>query len=317
MENTLRTWAASRGYQVACAPAAVLDLVRADLERRLEAGEIEADFASTNLAFEFPPAAGSWLRAVVVVAMPRPAHVIRFACSGRLVDAIMPPTYERYRRTFEDVRTDLGSALSAWRVEQLNVPLKALASRVGLVRYGRNNLAYAPHIGSYLQLLAYGTDAALVQAEGWAPAEPRLLDECQRCRACERACPTAAITRARVLLHAEHCLTLANETPGNWPAWVTASVHHCLIGCLRCQAACPANPPPQRIESGVTFGEEETQALLHEGRHEGPAWDAIRRHLEALGRPYSEAVLGRNLRALLETQADAGHPKESGRVEPC
>ena len=44
-------------------------------------------------------------------------------------------------------------------------PIKTVAAMLGLVRYGRNNIAYADGIGSYLQLCGYITDARLAIPE--------------------------------------------------------------------------------------------------------------------------------------------------------
>jgi hypothetical protein len=83
------------------------------------------------------------------------------------------------------------------------------------------------------------------------------------------------------------------------------SAHNCIIGCLLCQRACPANPKLPVERTGVVFTAEETEALLGDGGvHEGPAREGIKAKLERLGQPYQEPVLGRNLRALLE----AHHP---------
>ncbi len=215
----------------------------------------------------------------------------------------MPPTYERYRAIFEEVRRELGEGpLAGAAVHTLAAPLKPLAARLGLVRYGRNNITYAGPLGSYLQLLGYFTDADLEVPPRWEPTEPALLDECAECGVCEAMCPTGAIADDRVLLRTERCLTLANEQPGAWPPWVPASAHTCLIGCLQCQRACPANPPLSMSATGVVFSEQETRALLHEGEHTGAAWTAIRAKLQQLGQPGAEPVLGRNLRALMGAQ---------------
>lgn len=305
MTQKLLRWAESRGYRVAWGPVSVLDAVRTDLERRRKTGEINEAFARENLTFDFEQersAAGGWR--VLVIAMPRPAHLVAFFVSGRRIDTVLPPTYQRYRPTFEDVRRDLaGDVLAGARVETINVPLKPLASRLGLVRYGRNNVTYAPSIGSYLQLFGYLTDADLPIEPGWKPRDPSLLDECAECGVCEALCPTGAIGPDRILLRAERCLTLANETAGAWPSWVSASVHNCLIGCLQCQRLCPANPELPTTDSDVVFSEEETSVLLDGGERVGPAWERIRVKLELLGQPYQEEVLGRNLHALLQVPA--------------
>ena len=297
-EDALVRWAGSRGYQVAWAPMNTIHAVRSDIERRLQAGEIDGAFARENLAFCYPSVPSCAGRSLLMVVMPRPAHAVAFMSGGRKRTAVMPPTYERYRPTFEDVHRDLAAnVLQGCGIEQLNAPLKPLAAALGLVRYGRNNLAYTEATGSYLQLLGYAIDAALTVAAGWAPCAPRLLERCRTCQACERACPTGAILRERVLLRAERCLTYANETPGSWPPWISPSAHHCLIGCLQCQIRCPANPPLALVETGVIFAEDETLTLLAEGDRQGEVWRRIRAKLEQLGQPYQEEVMGRNLRA--------------------
>jgi epoxyqueuosine reductase len=173
---------------------------------------------------------------------------------------------------------------------------------LGLVRYGRNNLVYAAGMGSYLQLLGYLTDAPLPVDGSWEPQVARLLDECSRCHACERHCPGGAVARERVLLRVERCLTAANEAAGSWPSWVTEAMHHALIGCLTCQRVCPVNPPLPVVDTGVTFGADDTAALLSECGHPDAAWDAIRARLAHLGQPFLEDVLGRNLRALVRAR---------------
>jgi len=194
--------------------------VQADLDRLCGTGAIDAAFAQRNLQFDFArTTAANDGRRVLVIAMPRPAHLVTFIVDGRPVEVVLPPTYERYQPTFEDVRQDLAThVLPASAVETARAPLKLLAARLGLVRYGRNNLTYARSIGSYLQLVGYVTDADLPVDPAWQPCEPCLLDECERCSVCEALCPTATIVSNRVLLHTEQCLTLTSETNGAWPA---------------------------------------------------------------------------------------------------
>jgi epoxyqueuosine reductase len=309
--QALADWAAARGYRAAWGPLRALDPVRDELCGRTRAGEIDTVFARDNLSFDFgrpsrPPAGWS----LVVVAMPRPAHVVSFSLGGERLEAVLPPTYERYRPTFDDVRRDLlAHSVAGSRVVKLKVPLKALAVRLGLARYGRNNLAYVSPFGSYIQLLGYATHAPLPVEANWTLEEPRLLDACARCRACRRSCPTDAIGAHRVLLRAERCLTLANENGGAWPDWVPPTAHHCLLGCLQCQGVCPANPALETQPTGIVFSDEETAALLTDDDRRGPVWKTIRAKLRRLGQPYSEPAIGRNLRALVAA-------RESGRKAP-
>lgn len=294
----LLAWASARGYRVAWAPATALEEVRADLERRLAAGEFDPDFARANLcSFDFSlPGLEQWT--LVLIALPRPAHRVGFSVAGRRIDAVVPPTYLHYRALSAAVRADLADrGLRPARVETLNAPLKPLAARLGLARYGRNNLCYVPPFGSYMQLVGFLTDAHLPVDADWKPDEPALLDECNDCMVCEAVCPTGAIGDDRVLLHAEHCLTFANESRAPLPSWVPPVAHHTLIGCLQCQRHCPANDDLRVEESGVLFSEEETSALVA-GETFGPDSPEGRRKLDRLGLT-EEDLIGRNLRLLL------------------
>ena len=121
-------------------------------------------------------------------------------------------------------------------------------------------------------------------------------------------CPAGAIGADRVLLHAERCLTLVNESPGAWPDWIPPSVHHCIVGCLLCQRTCPANAELPVESSGIAFTADETNALLADtSEPAGPIGDSIRVKLEQLGQAYRDSSFSRNLRALVDAQS--GSPR--------
>lgn len=304
MIEGLKRWADERGYRVGWGPLEVVGDAVADVEGRGISAAVAA-YASESLSSE---GAGT-LRArgfasVVVVVKPRPAHTVLFEVNGERLEAILPPTYCRYRDTFEEVRQELHEGgLPGARLETLQAPLKVVASRLGLVSYGRNNVTYAPGLGSYIQLLGYLTDARLPLPDAWQPSPPVLLPRCLACRACLRSCPTGAIAEDRILLHADRCLTFANELGGSWPEWVEPKAHHALLGCLLCQRRCPENPELAVEAAGVTFTAEETEAVLSESNGGAGVWDGVRTKLAQLGQPGAEEVLGRNLRALVARRA--------------
>ncbi len=300
MLDTLRRWAADRGYHVAWGPLDVVDAALADVESRGISKALRS-YAAESISDEDAAAlAARGFSGIVVVDMPRPAHAVTFDTEGGPLETVLPPTYFHYRGTTEEIRADLArEGLPGARLETLRAPLKQVAARLGLVSYGRNNVTYAPGFGSYHQLAGFLTDARLPLPQGWQPSEPKLLDRCLRCRACVRSCPTGAIQKDRVLLDADRCLTFVNERPGAWPEFVGPSVHHTIIGCLACQRRCPENPKLPVVPSGVAFTREETRALLTDPEPRGaPEWEGVRSKLALLGQPYAEDVFGRNLRAL-------------------
>ena len=203
-------------------------------------------------------------RSLIVVAIPKPQTRVVFTWQGKPLPSIIPPTYVGYRSTREEMGQYLSTVLNpaGYRLAQTALPLKLLAVRCGLAKYGRNNISYVDGMGSFHQLAAYFSDLPCLE-DTWG--QPVKLERCENCRACKVKCPTDAIMADRFLLRAERCLTFLNELPGNFPEWLDQASHNCLVGCMRCQTVCPENKPVRRwIEEGPEFSEEET-ALILEG----------------------------------------------------
>ena len=169
----------------------------------------------------------------------------------------MPPHYAGYRTVPDGLTAVVAEALAAGghRAVRFEPPLKTLAAGSGLARYGRNNVAYVPGLGSYLMLAACATDAPPPAGTPWS--EPRQLARCERCTACLRACPAGAIRADRFLLQTDRCLTSTNESEAPFPDWVDPAWHHAAVGCLRCQQSCPENAArraPRHGPRGVRRG---------------------------------------------------------------
>ena len=319
----LGVWAKEKGCRVACGHPGVLDIVRAELDKRGLDGELNPEFCEKALP-PFGYHAGSdpgWVRTVIVLSLPRPAHRVTFSPPGGQVQLIVPPTYQRYRPTASDIRAELaaGPLAGPVRLESLDAPLKAVSVRLGLVTYGRMNVTHAPEVGTYHQLIGFATDAplpgdaatVLTAPFGTGPAPAGMSPECEGCFACQEACPTQAIDSDRFLLHAERCVTYHVEQPDPWPGWLPAAAHQCLVGCLACQQACPRNKGLLRLEDlEPAFTTAETERLLAEPT--GPAkdtvddlWRDIQAKLTELGLPGYEPILGRNLAAVLAARRAA------------
>ncbi len=184
---------------------------------------------------------------------------------------------------------------------QALIPEKLLAVRSGLGYYGRNNICYVDGMGSFHQPVVFFTDLPCEETN-WR--ESKLMERCNNCSACIRNCPTGAITTERILLHAERCITLYNERPGAFPDWIDPKWHNCILGCLRCQDACPENKAVLGwVEEKGEFSEEETVLILQEKEFARLPSSTLRK-LEQLELPeYYRNLLPRNLAVLLDNEA--------------
>ncbi len=274
-EERLNDWAARRGYRIAFAGTPILREVREKLERRRNSGAIDGRFFRRNLGGisfvdEFVLRTP---RLLVMVAVPRPVHVLSLAVGGKTLRGLIPPTYVHYRKTFSAVLADmranaLGPDLSA---EVLKAPLKSTAVHMGLVAYGRNNITYVPGRGSGHQLCGYVIDApppAATAGPGGTRAEAAevSLERCASCRACLEVCPTGAIRPDRFLISAERCFTYFSESRKGFPKGTPRPRRPCLVGCMDCQEACPENKGKLEYEPlEFEFSEAETGALMAMG----------------------------------------------------
>ena len=250
-------------------------------------------------------------RTFVIVAWPSLPAKVRFVLDEGPLEAVVPPTYisSAERSRCLDV---LGAVFRprGYAVDWARVPVKLLAAHSGLVRYGRNNIAYVPGLGSYVRLGALCTDADLCvhglrEASG-ACAETVerestrvFMDACERCRACSNACPTGCIPQEGTVIDAAHCITQANENEGGWPDWVPARSHNSLVGCMCCQEACPLNRAHlgREVEVVAEFDRDETDSILG-GLSAEQLPEALLSKLVTLDLEDYLPVLGRNLMAL-------------------
>jgi len=319
MLSRLQEWATRHGYALACGEASVVVEALDEIRSRQEAGEFETGFTRARLV-RFSRKGGGDLpegvRQVLMIAVPLPAYHLTFTVEGAPFMAVVPPTYVGDARLPEVVRAQLEEEEPGLDLglEPLTAPLKSVAARLGLVRYGRNNITYVPRIGSYFRLVGFLTRAVVAPAAGGKAQSYGAMPICANCDFCLRACPTGAIAEDRFLLRAERCRTLHSETPGPWPEQFPVESHDCLIGCLICQRVCPVNAGRLRYETApVLFTEEETAALLREENDRpGAVGDGLRGKLDAIGMLGDAPVLGRNLGIVLRSRG-AG---PGGRVAP-
>jgi epoxyqueuosine reductase len=265
-QGILFTLLQERGYRAKAISVHHLKDIQQDIEGRYARGDLGTDFYQERLTFldYLPPIDLPVATSIIVVAVPRPQHRVIFNWAGKRLALIMPPTYVGY----SEISRQIVKLVEGWlapegyHVASTRLPLKTLAVRSGLCQYGRNNICYIPGMGSFFQLSAVYTDLPCPEEE-WN--EPQMVEHCQSCHACERKCPTGAISSDRFLLHAERCIVYHNEKSGvhPFPTWIPEEAHNCLVGCMLCQKYCPEDKQfMDWIEDSEEFSERETSILL-------------------------------------------------------
>jgi epoxyqueuosine reductase len=253
------------GYQARTVSIDHLHLLQKQIDEQ-RSQLLDSQFYQDRLAwfrFQIPESLPK-AQSIIVIAVPRPQTRAIFTWNGQRRPIIIPPTYTAYNSIMEQVEKQLAKILNekGYTATGTALPLKLLATRSGLGQYGRNNLCYISGMGSFLQLAAVYSDMPC-EEDSWQ--ETTMLQACENCELCRRACPTEAIPSDRFLLRAERCIVYHNEKKGDipFPKWIDASWHNCLEGCMHCQRACPLNKQFLNwIGDEEEFTEEETNMLL-------------------------------------------------------
>jgi epoxyqueuosine reductase len=244
-------------------------------------------------------------KSVIVMAVWTPLALVNFTrADGTQYEAKLPPQYYSSGRSLERIQKTIHEKIigkPGYKLEWANrhLLLKRLAVRSGLARYGRNNISYVDGMGTLLTLHAFFTDYEF-EEDNWAEAQ--MMDACHDCRICMDNCPQGSISEDNFVIDVGKCVTLYNEIGGEFPDFINPEAHNALMGCMKCQAPCPANREvlkrTLRLEDVTP---EETQAIL-EGRQSEELLEILGRKLRGYnGLPSPEAfpVLRRNLSVLI------------------
>lgn len=284
-----------------------------DLEEEIEdyrsKGFFDEELYKERLGFLTfsPPDSLPKAKSIVTIAVPRPQVRVIFNWKGERLPLIIPPTYVAYRDIYRQIENLLRGILGGeeYGVAKASLPEKLLAARSGLGFYGKNNICYVNGMGSFHQLASFFTELPCKEYN-WQELQP--MKRCENCSACLRSCPTGAITSERFLLRAERCIVFHNERMGDFPSWIDANWHNCVIGCLDCQRVCPENKDLlDWVEGKEEFSQEETAFLL-QGRSLDRLPSSLVMKLECLSLVGWFDVLPRNLNALLASKAALSYP---------
>jgi epoxyqueuosine reductase len=255
-------------------------------------------FKQNYSQFSFkPPKPLPNARSIIVIGVPQKIIPVNFFNKGKRYQTVLPPTY-----VYSEVRTICKEILSrilenkGYFVDRAILPLKLLAVKSGLAKYGKNNICYVDGMGSFTRLEAFYTDYEFLP-DDWH--EKQIMKLCTTCSLCQNACPTHCIPKDRILIHADHCLTYLNENKGNFPSWVPVRSHNALIGCMRCQMVCPQNKKIiQYDKQTIDFSEAETSIILHKTPQEHLS-KALAKKLIRFDLDEDYTLLGRNLSVLI------------------
>jgi epoxyqueuosine reductase len=297
--STLQQSLKDEGYRSSFVSTKHLHSVQSELARHREQGTNVGIVHGRRLSqlYDFnPPRSIPNANSLIVTAARQPKFEVRFHLGGKTYPAIIPPTY--YLDAEDKAPVIISSVLSnhGFKMATAAVPVQALAIHSGLVSFGKNNVTFIDGWGSYFRLRAFFSDLPCLM-DDWQ--EPDLFESCEDCDACVNGCPNNAIVEDRFAFREDRCLSYLNEGDTPFPSWVDPSSHNCLIGCMRCQDACPANKNlVDWVIPGAEFLEDETTMIVMNV----PIDDLPRKTLEKLKTIHmldDYNVLGRNIRALM------------------
>ena len=288
-----------QGYQIRVVSIEHVGELETEIMTRCQKGLLDPDLYDAYLAsFDFACQQKlKHARSLIIVAVPQPQIKVTFFRDDTPYPVIIPPTY--YSAIDNDVANLLKTVLEpqGYQLQKVRLPEKLLAVRSGLAQYGKNNITYVKGMGSFQRPVVFISDYPC-EEDGWGKAT--VLEHCENCSACLKACPTNAIVSDRFQLYAERCLTFHNESSKAFPQWLSPAWHNCLVGCIICQKVCPANKDVVKwIEAGAAFDNEETDLFLNGVSEQRLSRETVAK-LKKLDMIRYYDVLGRNLKALIE-----------------
>ena len=288
-----------QGFQGKIVPIEHVKELETEIMTRYQKGLLDPDLYDAYLAsFDF--ACKKKLkdaRSLIIVSVPQPQIKVTFFRDDKSCPVFIPPTY--YFAIDNEVTDRLKAILEpqGYQLQKVRLPDKLLAVRSGLAQYGKNNITYVKGMGSFQRPVVFISDYPC-EEDSWGKAT--VLEHCENCSACLKACPTNAIVSDRFQLYAERCLTFHNERSEAFPQWLSPSWHNCLVGCMICQKVCPANKDVVKwIEAGAAFDNEETDLFLNGVSEQRLSRETVAK-LKKLDMIRYYDVLERNLKALIE-----------------
>ncbi len=238
------------GIVLGASVAAPYDEVEAALRDRVERG-LWADMRFTAARTEVschPEKAVRNAATVITAILPvwEPATERPDGPVGRLPRYVWGDPYTTLREALGRVRDALKAEgyRAVVHVDANHHVDREGARRAGLTFGGKNTMAIAPGLGSFIAIGTLITDAQLVDQD----PEP-IRQGCGSCTLCIDACPTGALDEEYVL-NAEACVSYWTQSRRDVPAEMMDAFDDMVYGCDICQDVCPYNLGPAERRGG-------------------------------------------------------------------
>jgi len=192
-------------------------------ERRLKDGALH--WAATDLSDDVRKEA-PWANAIVALIYPYRPYADGIPVSGNY-----PASNASYHAAGKLLRSLNEAGVRAGRAE---VPIRELLTRNGAGTMLKSGLTYLPGFGT-----RYSVQTILVKLPNpqYTPAKTSEKVGCCGCHACERICPSGAISDDGYDFRACARAYMGGDPMDQW----VMDAMNCILGCELCQRVCPYN----------------------------------------------------------------------------
>ncbi len=192
-------------------------------ERRLKSGALHS--AGKSLISD-PAETQPWANAIVVLIYPYRPYSDEIPVSGNY-----PSSNAAYHASGKMMRKLAEIGIHAERAE---VPMRELLIRNGVGVMLKNGLTALPKFGT-----RYSARALFVDLPEIKYTQPEIQEaaRCEHCQACERICPSNAISKDGYDFQRCARSYMGGDPMENW----VMDAMTCILGCELCQKVCPYN----------------------------------------------------------------------------
>ena len=192
-------------------------------ERRLQDGSLHS--AGTDLSTDLKMTA-PWANAIVALIYPYRPYTDEIPVSGNYPTS--NAAFHASNKLMQRLRAE------GVRIEREYVPIRELLTRSGIGTPLKNGLTYIPGFGTRYALQTLAAD---LPEPAYTPMQTPAPARCATCHACERICPSGAISENGYDYKACARAYMGGDPMEDW----VMDAMTCILGCELCQKICPYN----------------------------------------------------------------------------